>query len=185
MTSFYFIERFFVCALCYKSVLLKWRNYILAIFSKLSYIGSMTAEKKLSELLHQLLFLFLHIGLFLYTNGKKPVPARTPWLAIIITLVVSAIDAGILVWNYGFRSTYYQCNNNSDNQMPGISVPCIQLFLTPKLISEPAISRMTCRPKKSYSNPSADSNGLIEKADSRLVCTNSTNVYQPSCPFCP
>ena len=34
-----------------------------------------------------------------------PVPAPTPWLAIIISLVVTAIVAGILVWNYGFRRT--------------------------------------------------------------------------------
>jgi len=32
-----------------------------------------------------------------------PVSAPTPWLAIIISLVVTAIVAGVLVWNYGFR----------------------------------------------------------------------------------
>jgi hypothetical protein len=32
-----------------------------------------------------------------------PVSAPTPWLAIIISLVATAIVAGVLVWNYGFR----------------------------------------------------------------------------------
>jgi len=32
-----------------------------------------------------------------------PVSAPTPWLAIIISLVVTAIVAIVLVWNYGFR----------------------------------------------------------------------------------
>jgi hypothetical protein len=35
-----------------------------------------------------------------------PVPAPTPWLAIIIALVVTGIVAIILVWNYGFRREY-------------------------------------------------------------------------------
>ena len=33
-----------------------------------------------------------------------PVPAPTPWTAIIIVLVVAVIVGGILVWNYGFRT---------------------------------------------------------------------------------
>jgi hypothetical protein len=32
-----------------------------------------------------------------------PVSAPTPWLAIIISLVATAIVAIVLVWNYGFR----------------------------------------------------------------------------------
>ncbi len=35
-----------------------------------------------------------------------PVPAPTPWLAIIISLVATAIVAIVLVWNYGFRREY-------------------------------------------------------------------------------
>ncbi len=35
-----------------------------------------------------------------------PVPTPTPWLAIILSLVVTAIVAGILVWYYGFRREY-------------------------------------------------------------------------------
>jgi len=36
--------------------------------------------------------------------APAPVPAPTPWTAIIISLVVAVIVAGILVWNYGFRT---------------------------------------------------------------------------------
>lgn len=35
-----------------------------------------------------------------------PVPAPTPWLAIIISLVASGTVAIIIVWYYGFRSEY-------------------------------------------------------------------------------
>ena len=35
-----------------------------------------------------------------------PVPAPTPWLAIIISLVASGVVAIIIVWYYGFRSEY-------------------------------------------------------------------------------
>ncbi|KPK21885.1 MAG: hypothetical protein AMJ70_06555 [Dehalococcoidia bacterium SG8_51_3] len=38
--------------------------------------------------------------------APAPVPAPTPWTAIIISLVVAAIVGGVLVWNYGFRSEY-------------------------------------------------------------------------------
>ena len=36
--------------------------------------------------------------------APAPVPAPTPWAAIIISLVVAVIVGGILVWNYGFRN---------------------------------------------------------------------------------
>ena len=35
--------------------------------------------------------------------APAPIPAPTPWLPIIIVLVVMGIVAGILIWNYGFR----------------------------------------------------------------------------------
>jgi hypothetical protein len=35
-----------------------------------------------------------------------PVPAPTPWLAIIVSLVATAIVAGIVVWYFGFRTQY-------------------------------------------------------------------------------
>ena len=36
--------------------------------------------------------------------APAPIPAPTPWTAIIIVLVVAVIVGGILVWNYGFRN---------------------------------------------------------------------------------
>jgi len=35
-----------------------------------------------------------------------PVPAPTPWLAIIVSLVVMAIVGGVIVWYFGFRTQY-------------------------------------------------------------------------------
>lgn len=35
-----------------------------------------------------------------------PVPAPTPWLAIIVSLVATALVAGIVVWYFGFRTQY-------------------------------------------------------------------------------
>ena len=35
-----------------------------------------------------------------------PTPAETPWTAIILSLVLTAIAGGIIVWYYGFRRTY-------------------------------------------------------------------------------
>jgi len=34
----------------------------------------------------------------------SPIPAPTPWLAIIVSLVVTAIVAGVVVWYFGFRT---------------------------------------------------------------------------------
>ena len=36
-----------------------------------------------------------------------PAPEPTPWLAIILSLVVAGIVAGVLVWYYGYRREYY------------------------------------------------------------------------------
>ena len=36
--------------------------------------------------------------------APAPIPAPTPWAAIIISLVAAVIVSGIIVWNYGFRS---------------------------------------------------------------------------------
>ena len=36
-----------------------------------------------------------------------PAPEPTPWLAIILSLVISGIIAGVLVWYFGFRQEYY------------------------------------------------------------------------------
>jgi hypothetical protein len=40
-------------------------------------------------------------------SAPEPVPAPTPWAAIIISLVAAVIVGGVLVWYYGFRSEYY------------------------------------------------------------------------------
>ena len=39
------------------------------------------------------------------TVPTVPFPESTPWLAIILSLVVTGIIATILVWRYGFRCT--------------------------------------------------------------------------------
>ncbi len=38
--------------------------------------------------------------------APTPTPEATPWLAIILSLVLTAIAGGIIVWYYGFRRTY-------------------------------------------------------------------------------